>query len=136
MKQLLKSEGMMMLKVIALYDETCSLCQMSKNRMMPLDWFNRVNWISLQDFEKKLSLPLINRKELRKELHLITVKGEILKGFYAIRKIMLQCPLLVILGVICYIPFADIFGNKIYRFVAKNRYLFFQNSCDDDKCSF
>jgi predicted DCC family thiol-disulfide oxidoreductase YuxK len=108
---------------------------MSKKRVMALDWFKRVSWISLQDYEKKPTAHSFNGKELRKELHLITSKGKVLKGFYAIRKMMLQCPLLVIPGVICYVPFVDFFGNRLYRWVAKNRYLFFRQSCDDGKCS-
>lgn len=123
------------MKEIALYDESCSLCQLSKKRIMSLDWFKRVNWVSLQEYEKKEISLHINKKELRKELHLITVNGKVLKGFYAIRKIMLQCPLLVLPGVICYIPFVDIIGNPMYRLVAKNRHSFFRQSCDDGNCS-
>lgn len=102
---------------------------------MALDWFKRVNWVSLQEYERKPNNLYINKKELRIQLHLITVKGEVLKGFYAIRKIMLQCPLLVIPGIICYIPFVDFVGNRVYRWVAKNRHIFFGKSCDDGKCS-
>lgn len=131
----LKSEGLIILKELALYDESCSLCQVSKKRVMALDWLKRVNWVSLQEYEKKANNHYLNKKELRTQLHLITANGEILKGFYAIRKIMLQCPLLMIPGVICYMPFVDLFGNRVYRWVAKNRQIFLGKSCDDGNCS-
>lgn len=102
---------------------------------MSLDWFKLVDWVSLQDYENQPTSHLFNRKELRKELHVITSNGKVLKGFYAIRKLMLQCPPLVILGVICYLPFVDLVGNRLYRWVAKNRHVFFQKSCDDGNCS-
>ncbi len=102
---------------------------------MSLDWFKRVEWVSLQNYEKRSNSIHINKKELRKELHLITSKGKILKGFYAIRKMMIQCPLLIIPGVLCYVPFIDLIGNPLYRWVAKNRHVFFQKSCDDGNCS-
>lgn len=123
------------MKPWALYDESCSLCQASKKRVMSLDWFKQVKWVSLQVYEKEPKHIYINKKELRTELHLITAKGKILKGFYAIRHIMLQCPLLVIPGVICYLPFVDLIGIRLYSWVAKNRHLFFRNSCDDGSCS-
>lgn len=119
----------------ALYDESCSLCQLSKKRMMRLDWFKRVNWVPLQEYEKQPNHIDFNRKELRKELHLVTAKGDVLKGFYAIRKMMMQCPLLVLPGIICYIPFVDLIGNPVYRWVAKNRHFFFKKSCNDGKCT-
>ena len=131
-----KSEGVIILKNLALYDESCSLCQLSKKRVMSLDWFKQVKWVSLQEYEKKSNrIYIFNKKELRKELHLITERGEVLKGFYAIRKMMFHCPLLFIPGVICYIPFVDLIGNRVYRWVAKNRHFFFRQSCDDGKCS-
>ena len=106
-----------------------------RKKMMSLDWFKRVDWISLQEYEKKPTCYSFSRKELRKELHLITSNGKVLKGFYAIRKMMLHCPLLVMPGVICYIPFVDLVGNRVYRWVAKHRHLFFRKLCDDGKCS-
>lgn len=124
------------MKDLALYDESCSLCQRSKKWMMSLDWFNQVAWVSLQDYEQESNCFPFNKKDLRKELHLITSNGRVLKGFYAIRKMMLQCPLLVIPGVICYLPFVNLVGNRVYRWVAENRHILFRQSCDDEKCSF
>ena len=124
-----------MILLKALYDETCILCQLSKKRVMKLDWFKRVTWVSLQEYEKQQFHIHFNKKEIRAELHLITVKDDVLKGFYAIRKIMLQCPLLVLPGIICYLPFVDLIGNRVYRWVARNRHVFFKKSCDDDNCA-
>lgn len=123
------------MKNVALYDETCSLCQLSKKKIMELDVLQRIEWVSLQTYEKTPNIISFNRKELRKEIHLITSKGKVLKGFYAMRNIMLQCPLLFIFGIICYVPFADVIGNPIYRWVAKNRHIFLRQSCKDGNCS-
>lgn len=111
-----------------------SLCRLSKNRVKKLDWFKQITWLSLQEFEQQPNHIHYNKKELRTELHLITAKGDAVKGFYAIRKIMLRCPLLVLPGMICYLPYVELIGNRVYRWVAKSRHFFLKKPCDDGKC--
>lgn len=120
---------------MALYDELCSLCQKSKKTFSKIDYFNRIEWTSLQQFDVKNANFYSNRKELREQLHVITSRGKILKGFYAIRRIMIQCPVTALIGAVCYVPFVDWIGVKIYRWVARNRYRFFRKKCNDHNCS-
>ncbi len=123
------------MKYIALFDRGCALCQSSKRLSMKFDWLNRVDWMPLQESkneEWKSLYPLI---ELRRELHLFDHNQRVWKGFFAIRKLMLQFPLTFLLGLICYIPFMSKIGVPLYSWVAKNRHRFLKKKCENGSCS-
>ena len=127
--------GMIQMKTIALYDKTCSLCKESKRLFQKMDWCRRVEWISLQEYEQMDKTFPLNEKDLRRELHLITSSGKIVKGFYAIRYLLLLFPLTMLVGLILYIPFTPVIGKPIYRLIARNRYRFLKGKCESGSCS-
>ncbi|HWO75706.1 MAG TPA: DUF393 domain-containing protein [Bacillus sp. (in: firmicutes)] len=123
---------------LALYDAECALCQRTKKTVTKLDWFNKLKWASLQEYEK-LDYTLSFRPiELRRELHLLvqtdkTVK--VLKGFRSIRHMFLLMPSTFVLGLICYIPGVSLIGDPIYKWVAKRRHQFLKGQCHSDSCT-
>ncbi|MBU8879837.1 DUF393 domain-containing protein [Bacillus sp. FJAT-29790] len=125
------------MKTIALYDGTCSLCRKSKRIFEKLDWLGKVYWVSLQEYEKtaQSQVVLFDQMELRKELHIITSSGKVLKGYYAIRHILVLFPSTILMGVILFIPFSPLIGNPIYKWIAKNRHKFLKRKCEDGSCS-
>ena len=123
------------MKILSLYDEKCSLCQTSKKSFMKLDWLHKVRWVSLQGYEKDEQSLLLNRSDLRKELHIILPSGRLLKGFYAIRRLLLCFPITFLIGVFLYLPFMPIIGNPVYKWIAKNRYKWLRKNCKGDSCS-
>lgn len=125
----------MILKITALYDENCILCQETKGRLEKIDKLGKVEWLSLQQFERAAGENPFDPKELRKELHIILPNNRVLKGFDAVRKLLLISPLTFGMGLILYIPFVPLIGRPIYRWVAKNRHLFMKNKCNDGSCS-
>lgn len=68
------------MKTIALYDGTCSLCKETKKIFKKLDWLNKVEWISLQEYEKIPNSLSFSKIDLRRELHIITPSGGVKKG--------------------------------------------------------
>lgn len=129
-----KGMGLINMKTIALYDKTCSLCKESKRIFQKIDWLNQINWISLQEYEQYNQVK-IDSKSLRRELHIITPRGKILKGFYAIRYLFIQFPATALFGFLLYIPFTPIIGEWVYRIIAKNRHRFLKSKCDNGSCS-
>ncbi|MDP4169588.1 MAG: DUF393 domain-containing protein [Bacillota bacterium] len=123
------------MKIVALYDEKCILCQETKKWCKRLDWFRRIQWLSLQEYEKEKHDYTFSSRELRKELHLILHTGEIYKGFFAVRKMMIQFPATFIFGVACYIPLMKKPGSAMYKWIAKNRYRWMRKKCSDGSCS-
>lgn len=122
---------MMKMKMIALYDGKCSLCQRTKRTFQKLDWNQKIEWISLQEYEGSQFSAL----ELRRELHIILPNGNVLKGFDAVRKLLVKSPPTVLLGLLLYLPFIPLIGHPIYRWIAKNRYKFLKKTCTDGSCS-
>ncbi|WP_235822868.1 thiol-disulfide oxidoreductase DCC family protein [Cytobacillus massiliigabonensis] len=126
---------MIFLRTTALYDRTCTLCKESKRMFTKLDWFRQIDWVSLQEYEKNEQAFAFDKASLRKELHIITSNGHVLKGFYAIRYLFLRFPLFFLLGAFLYLPFSYIIGNPIYQWIAKNRHKFLKRKCEDGSCS-
>lgn len=132
---LTKSIGLIYLKTTALYDETCSLCKDSKQIFKKIDWFRKIEWISLQNYEKNNHLFSFDRTSLRKELHIITSSGKVLKGYSAVRYLLLLSPPMSLFGILLYIPGMAFFGDPIYKRIAKNRHKFLRKKCDNGSCS-
>nr|WP_034645502.1 DUF393 domain-containing protein [Bacillus methanolicus] len=123
------------MKTIALYDKTCLLCQETKRLFNKLDWLGKVEWIPLQEYEKKQSRFAFRKEDLRKEIHIITPSNKIYKGFYAVRRLLVNFPATFLFGILIHVPFADRIGNPIYKWLAKNRHKFLRKNCDRGSCS-
>lgn len=123
------------MKTIALYDGTCSLCKETKRIFNKLDWLNKVEWISLQEYEKMQGSLSFSRHDLRRELHIITPAGSVEKGYSAVRRLLLLFPATFLISTLLYIPFTALLGDPVYKWIAKNRHKFLKRKCDDGSCS-
>ncbi|MFB1051416.1 thiol-disulfide oxidoreductase DCC family protein [Paraliobacillus sp. JSM ZJ581] len=122
------------MKTLILYDQNCYLCKQSKKIIKWIDWFRVFKWESLQDYQKRVNLAEKDKKALEGEIHVKRPDGKLLKGFYAVRYILLRCVLTSWLGLLAYLPYTDRIGNPLYRFIARNRYRFFKNKCKKGTC--
>ncbi|UII55289.1 DUF393 domain-containing protein [Cytobacillus spongiae] len=123
------------MKILALYDETCALCQESKKLFRRLDRLNKVEWVSLQTYERLNKSFPFTKEDLRKELHIILPNQKIVKGFYAVRRLLLTSPVFTIIATLLYIPFVPLIGVPAYKLIAKNRHRFLKRKCEDGSCS-
>jgi predicted DCC family thiol-disulfide oxidoreductase YuxK len=123
------------MKTIALYDGTCSLCKETKRIFKKLDWLDKVEWISLQEYEKMPGSLSFSRQDLRKELHLITPSGNVKKGYSAVRRLLLLFPASFLISTFLYLPFTELLGDPAYKWIAKNRQKFLKKKCGDGSCS-
>ncbi|MDF1509383.1 DUF393 domain-containing protein [Robertmurraya sp. DFI.2.37] len=123
------------LEIVALYDGNCALCLRTKTILQKIDLFKKVTWLSLQEFEEVQKDARFTAKELRSELHILLPNQRVLKGYKAVRRILLISPYTFIFASILYLPFLHFIGDPIYRWIARNRHLFFKQKCDDGSCS-
>ncbi|EWG10618.1 thiol-disulfide oxidoreductase DCC family protein [Cytobacillus firmus] len=123
------------MKTIALYDGTCSLCKETKKIFKKLDWLNKVEWISLQEYEKIPNSLSFSKIDLRRELHIITPSGVVKKGYSAVRRLLFLFPASFLISLLLYLPLTPILGDPIYKWIAKNRHKFLKKKCDDGSCS-
>ncbi|MBC1492553.1 DUF393 domain-containing protein [Listeria booriae] len=105
------------MKDIVLYDGNCRFCKASKRLFEKLDWMHVVDWQALQSVD----VPGFSQEELMREIHLITPKGEVKKGFFAIRRMLLRFLLTGLIGLILHLPFLKPAGRFGYKVVADNR---------------
>jgi predicted DCC family thiol-disulfide oxidoreductase YuxK len=123
------------LEIVVLYDGNCALCLRTKTILQKIDLFKKVTWLSLQEFEEVQKDARFTAKELRSELHILLPNQRVLKGYKAVRRILLISPYTFIFASILYLPFLHFIGDPIYRWIARNRHLFFKQKCDDGSCS-
>lgn len=129
-----EQDGMLM-KMLALYDGQCSLCRETKKWCQKLDSRQKVEWISLQEYEKKKPHSSLKASDLRREMHVILPDGRIVVGYWAVRKLMLAFPTTYLFGLLLHLPFVHLVGNPVYRLIARNRYKWKRKNCDNGSCT-
>ncbi len=121
-------------KGIVLYDGFCPLCLRSISILKKLDWFKRLRFQDARRVDElpPCEVPLIP-KRLLEEMHLVTPdRKRAYAGFKAFRWVAWRIPLLFPLAPLFYIPGVPWIGNKVYLWVARNRFKLVP--CKDGVC--
>lgn len=111
-------------KGIVLYDGMCPLCQRGVRMVKWLDWFGRLHF---QDCRDKAAWPPsavpLDMKRLLEEMHVVTPdRQRAPAGYKAFQWMAWRLPLTLPFAPLLYIPGVTWLGNKIYLWVARNRY--------------
>ena len=112
------------IKPLVLFDGLCPLCKVSVALLKRLDWFKAVDFKDARDPANIPSMdPPLALSRLLEEMHLVTTDlKKSLHGFKAFRYISWRIPLLFLLAPFMYIPGIPWLGQKIYLWVARNRF--------------
>ncbi|WP_221565022.1 thiol-disulfide oxidoreductase DCC family protein [Alkalihalobacillus sp. TS-13] len=114
------------MKHVVFYDADCPLCSNARRIIERLDWFERIYWIPLQEIEKtEYKLFITQNRNVYDEIHMITSKGKVLKGFDTVRRVLTLLPISFPISLILYLPFIDKIFSPLYRWISKNRYDWF-----------
>ena len=111
-------------KAVVLYDGMCPLCQRGVRVLKRLDWFGKLHFQDCRDVDNwpPSAVPL-SLKALLAEMHLVTPdRKRAPAGYRAFRWMAWRIPLLLPLAPLMYFPGVPWVGNKVYLWVAKNRY--------------
>jgi len=124
-------------RAVLFYDGQCGFCLASVKRLRVLDLFG---WADPLDFHAQPDLtrlhPELTPERCRGEMVLLTPNGKFFGGFDAFRRLCLRLPLLWGCAPLVYLPGAHWVGTKIYRWVARNRYLLHRNPvCAANQCA-
>jgi len=121
-------------KAVVLYDGDCPFCRKSVAILKRLDWLDRLHGQNARDTDRlppsrePLELP-----RMLEEMHVVTPdRTRALAGFRAFRWMAWRLPPTVVLAPFLYLPGVLWLGNRVYRWVAKNRYSLVP--CDDGGC--
>jgi predicted DCC family thiol-disulfide oxidoreductase YuxK len=124
-------------KAIVLYDGDCAFCLRSIGILRRLDW-NKA--LSYQNARNRGELPrcgaLAEPGRLLEEMHVLTPdRREIFAGFAAFRWIAGRIPLLWPFLPLMYLPGIPRLGQRLYLWVARNRFNLIPCQGMDGACS-
>ncbi|PYL01235.1 MAG: hypothetical protein DME19_02340 [Verrucomicrobia bacterium] len=108
---------------IVLYDDQCPMCTFQMRVMTWLDWFNVTSLLPMSDPRAKEVAPGLKPEDLSAAIHCVAENGRIYRGARCIRYVGMRMPLLVPLALILWIPGVIWVAEKIYTWVARNRYI-------------
>lgn len=117
-------------KVKCYYDNDCGFCYKSIKIISYLDIFKKINFIPLQKLKNgELGF---DTKRLKDEIGLLEENNEIKYGANAFESIFEKIPSLYIFAILYKIPLVPFVADKIYKYIANNRYLISGSSCKLD----
>lgn len=111
-------------KGVLLFDGDCPFCRHSVAILKRLDWLGKLHLQSVRDRAHwpPSAVPLDEAKVIE-EMHVVTPdRREAYAGFAAFRWVAARLPLTVPLVPLLYVPGALWLGNRVYRWVARNRF--------------
>jgi predicted DCC family thiol-disulfide oxidoreductase YuxK len=107
-----------------LYDGLCPLCIKAVETLKRLDWLHRLRFLDARD---PASLPAreppLDPDRLVQEMHLLTPDGKhVYHGYAAFRWLAWRLPLLWPIAPLMYIPGVPQLGQRVYLWIARNRF--------------
>lgn len=119
---------------VVLYDGDCPFCQRSVAILKKLDWLKKLEYQNARLVDQVPHTdPPLDPEELLKEMHLVPRAGRpVYRGFKAFRWMAWRLPPLWIVAPFLYIPGVPWVGNKVYLWVARNRFKL--TPCKDGGC--
>ncbi len=123
----------------AIYDGTCVICKQTKRIVNALDWLHRVEFLDLHNWsEVEQRYPGLDYDQAMGQIHVVTSDGQLRGGFEGVRRMLRDLPLGYPVWLLLHIPGMDWLGDKVYRFIARNRYqinkFFGAPVCEDGTC--
>ncbi len=111
-------------QAVVLYDGDCPLCRASVPWLRRLDWLRRLHYQNARQTDQlpPCAEPL-QPARLLEEMHVVPAhRQRAYAGFQAFRWMAWRFPLTMPLAPLAYIPGVPWIGNRIYLWVARNRY--------------
>jgi len=107
----------------AIYDGYCVICNQTRRTVTALDWFNRVEWVDLHNREVvEQRYPWLDYEQAMGAIHMVDSEDEIYAAYFGVRRMMRDLPLGLPIWVILHIPGMDWIGQRVYAWIARNRY--------------
>ena len=109
---------------ILLYDGDCAFCCKSVGILKRLDWLRRLQYQNCRETEKlPTSAVPLSPDLLLEQMHLLTPDRKyVYRGFRAFRWMAWRLPLLLAIAPLLYIPGVPKIGQRIYLWIARNRF--------------
>lgn len=120
-----------MARIIAYYDNECSLCIKIQTKLKKLDHNQNIDFIGIRN---NAFLPF-SEELMSKEMYVYNEQNHHFStGINAIYELTLAIPSLRILSAFIKLSIIFGFGKWLYKLIAKNRRMIPVNNCNNDSC--
>ena len=123
-----------MADLTVLYDGSCNLCRSSAERVCRFDTRQRIELLDLHDPSASQRFAQVNREEAMKWMQAVDSRGRIYSGADAWARIGLLLPGWNAIAWILLVPGVRWLAGKIYAWIARNRYRWNRDLCEDGSC--
>jgi predicted DCC family thiol-disulfide oxidoreductase YuxK len=118
-----------------LFDGHCGLCRASAERLRRFDPQRRVELLDLHDPSAALRFPAIDRREAMRWMQAVDREGRVFSGSDAWAHIGLELPGWKAIAWIPLVPGVRWLARSVYAAIARNRYRWNRNACEDGSCA-
>lgn len=111
-------------QAVVLYDGLCRFCQGAIRLLRRLDWLGKLHCQDARDVARlPACAPPLDPAQLLEEMHVVTPdRRHVYRGYRAVRWLAWRLPLGWPAAPLLYVPGALWLGNRLYRWVARNRF--------------
>ena len=118
-----------------LFDGACSLCQASAARVQRFDRRGRIEFLDVHDPEAQRRFPQMDRDAALRWMQAVDSRGQISSGADAWARIGMLLPGWKLLAWLLLVPGIRFVAQKIYAWIARNRYRWNREICADGSCA-
>ncbi len=113
-----------------IYDDECPYCISAHRKIKLLDWGRKFRFASFKDPHTYKMFPLLSKEECTEDIHMITPKGEVLKGYDVFKTIINNLLPLKILSLVFKTKWGHRKLEKYYENIVQKRACYYKS----DKC--
>lgn len=120
-----ETSGTEPLRPTLIYDADCALCEATKNFLARWDRRHTIHYLHFQESQAKALLPHLAGAAHLEAMYFLDKAGKSFQGMEAAREILRYLPLGRPLTWLFYLPGVPILADRLYTWIARNRYLWF-----------
>lgn len=124
-----------MAKLTVLYDGACNLCRSSVERVRRMDPHGFIELVDLHDASVPERFPQVNIDEAMRLMQAVDPRGRVYSGADAWARIGLALPGWRLIAWLLLLPGIHFVANRFYGWVARNRYRWNRELCEDGTCA-
>lgn len=124
-----------MAELTVLYDGACNLCRVSVARVRRMDPRGRIELLDLHDVSVPARFPQVDINEAMRLMQAVDPRGCVYSGADAWARIGLSLPGWKLAAWLLLVPGIHFAAEHLYAWVARNRYRWNRELCEDGTCA-
>ena len=122
-------------ELTVLYDGACNLCRASVARVRRMDTHSRIELLDLHDASVPVRFPQVNIEEALRLMQAVDPGGRVYSGADAWARIGLTLPGWNLIAWLLLVPGIHFVAQHFYGWIARNRYRWNRELCEDGTCA-